>query len=155
MPIRVYECDRSEADALKRFLKYDPYDDPKVLPPSNMPKDVKELKKLPKEQQDRINAEESARQEKLKKLREDRLLNIIFWKQEYEVRDGAAIGLDREKIYLYLNAPEDFLSGAEEKLTKEFKSIKRATKDEADKVTNAISSEQDTAAAGFGSIFGG
>lgn len=155
MPIRVYECDRNEADALKSFLKYDPYDDSKILPASMMPKDEKEFKKLPKEQQDRLNAEEAIRQEKLKTLRADRLLNIIFWKQEYEIRDGAALGLNRDKIYLYLNAPEEFLTGAEEKLKKEFKSIKRATDDEQDKVAKAISSEKETAATGFGSIFGG
>ncbi|MDE1868740.1 MAG: hypothetical protein KGH60_02120 [Candidatus Micrarchaeota archaeon] len=155
MPIRVYECDRNEADALKKFLKYDPYDDPKVLPSSSMPKDEKEFKKLPKEEQDRLSAEEAARQEKLKKLREDRLMNIIFWKQEYEVKDGASVGLNRDKVYIYLNAPEDFLAGAEEKLKNEFKSIKRATEEEQEKVAKAISSEKETAATGFGSIFGG
>lgn len=153
MPIRVYECDRSEVESLKKVLKYDPYTDSSVIPPSAM--DDRDLKKLPKEEQERIAKEDSERREKLKKLQEDRLFNIIFVRQEYDLRDGGALGLDRNKSYLYLNAPDQFLDGAEERFNKEFKTVRRADKAAEDKMISFISSEKDTAAAGFGSIFGG
>ena len=34
MPARVYECNKSEVEELKKVLTYDPYLDPNLLPPN-------------------------------------------------------------------------------------------------------------------------
>lgn len=78
---------------------------------------------------------------------------IIFVRQEYSVRDGAGLGLKGD-FYLYLNAADEFLKGAEERFAKEFKTIKRATPEEEKKIIDVIRAEKDKAAEGFGSIFG-
>jgi hypothetical protein len=80
---------------------------------------------------------------------------FIFSRQEYSLRDGGAFGLKNDLSYLYLNANEDFLSGAEERFKKEFKTIKRASKEDEEKVIKIIKDEEEKANTGFGSIFGG
>ena len=125
MPAIVFECDASEAEALKKALEYDPYLDKSL--------------------------DESA----LKKLTTDKDANIIFARQEYELRDGGAFGLDSGKYYLYLKANDEFLKGAEEKLKKQFKTVKRAAPQEEGKVIKVIEEEENQVNAGVGSIFGG
>lgn len=152
VPIRVYECAREEVEALKKMLEYDPYTDPNVLPPSKY--SDKDLKAMAKEQREAAEKEESVRAEKLKALRADRLLNIIFWKQDCRLRDAQSVGISGEKSYLYVDAPEDFLNGADEKFAKSFKTIRRASREDEERVINTIKKEEETANAGFGSIFG-
>jgi hypothetical protein len=78
---------------------------------------------------------------------------IIFVRQEYSLRDGGSLGLKGD-FYLYLNATDEFLKGAEERFAKEFKTIKRAASEDEKKLIDVIKGEKDKAAEGFGSIFG-
>jgi hypothetical protein len=125
MAERVYVCDEAEYPALKKALEYDPYLD----------KGLDEAK--------------------LRELQDDKYANVIFARQEYSLRDGASLGLDKGKYYLYLKANDDFMNSADDRLTREFKSVKRATPEEESKVVGAINDEQSKANEGFGAIFGG
>lgn len=153
MPERVYECDKSEQEELKRILAYDPYLDTSLIPP-----EIKEEKIA----QDKLTPEQkTAIEERSKKVAEaNRFLSenpkgkYIFARQQCEIKDGAALGLNGSMCYLYINATEDFLNGAELRFKNEFKSVKRAAKDAEEKVINAIKEEQERANLGFGSIFG-
>lgn len=125
MPEHVYECDNEEYPALKKVLEYDPYLD-KTLD-----------------------------DDALKKLAGDKYANTIFARQEYSVRDGLSVSLDKNKYYLYLKANEDFLKLAEERFSKEFKTVKRSGKESEDKIIAIIHDEESRANQGFGAIFGG
>ncbi|HVC58445.1 MAG TPA: hypothetical protein VND15_03150 [Candidatus Acidoferrales bacterium] len=152
MPIRVYECDRAEVEQLKRALEYDPYTDSNLLPPSKY--NDKDVKSMSAEDKAAMAKDEAERAEKLAKIRADKLLNLIFWKQDCRMRDAASVDIDGDKVYLYISASEEFLNGADEKFAKEFKSLKRAQKADEDKVIAKIAHEEEIANAGFGSIFG-
>ncbi|MCL4379007.1 MAG: hypothetical protein M1160_01620 [Candidatus Marsarchaeota archaeon] len=125
MPAVVYECSVSESQELKKFLEYDPYLD------------------------------KSLDAEQLKKLNSDSDANIIFSRQEFMLRDGASLGLSKDKLYLYINASEDFLAGAEKKLKNKFKSIRRAPKEDEEKFIDVVEEEHSRGNAGIGAIFGG
>ncbi|MCL4389489.1 MAG: hypothetical protein M1528_01250 [Candidatus Marsarchaeota archaeon] len=125
MSISVYEVDASEADALKKFLEYDPYLD------------------------------KALNEEALKNLRSDKLANVIFARQEYSLRDGESIGMPPGKSYLYIKAGDEFLKLAEEKLLKNFKTVKKAPKTAEQKFIAIIDDEESRGNAGIGSIFGG
>ncbi len=125
MTERVYVCDEAEFPALKKELEYDPYLD-KALD-----------------------------DEKLRALKDDRLANVIFARQEYSLREGQSVGLDKGRYYLYLKANDDFIADADERLAHDFKSVKRAKPEEEAKVIGIINEEQSKANAGFGAIFGG
>ncbi|MDE1857244.1 MAG: hypothetical protein KGH98_04165 [Candidatus Micrarchaeota archaeon] len=152
MPARIYECGREEAQALKKALEYDPYLDPKVIPPSKY--DEKDLKKLTPEQRKEYDEEQARIKEALKKLNEDPYSSVIFTRQDYDLRDGTTMGMPG-KFYLYLNANEEFLALAEGKLAKDFKSVKRADPETEKKVIEFINEEESKANVGIGSIFGG
>ena len=153
MPARVYVCEKSEAEELKKALSYDPYLDPNLIPPSVTPKDMKESE-LTDEQRRLMAEREKTVAENLKKLSESLKGRIIFARQDYSLRDGASLGLNDGMVYLYLSAPDDFLDGAEERFRKEFKSVKRAGKEDEAKVIGIIKEEEEKANTGFGSIFG-
>lgn len=101
-------------------------------------------------------AEEKKRavDEAVKALREDKEANIIFARQEYQLKEGAMIGMDRDKCYLFLNATEDFQVPAEEKLKKSIKSIQRLDPETEKKVIESIEKERESAEQGIGMIFG-
>lgn len=120
----VYQCDSSESVALKKFLEYDPYLD------------------------------QSLNDEQLKKLRDDKEANIIFSRQEYSLRDGASLSLDPGKSYLYINANDDFLKGADAKLKRNFKTIRRAPEDAEKAFIYIVDEEHNMGNAGIGAIFG-
>jgi hypothetical protein len=151
MPARVYECDKSEAETLKKVLEYDPYLDPKLVPASKSDKD---LKMMSEEDQKKYKEEEEKSKEAIRKLHEDKYANVIFARQGYSLREGAALGLSSDKFYLYLDANEQFFGLAEERFKREFKTVKRAGQSEEKKVIETIKAEEDKAAVGFGSIFG-
>jgi hypothetical protein len=138
---RVYVIEKSEMSKLKEMLAYDPFMDPKVIPPvpANMtPEEAK------------------AREEKIaeaKKALPEGALTIIFGRQEYSLKEGASVGLKGDN-YLYINASDDFLKGAEGRFTREFKTVKRADPADEAKVIENLRAEKDKAAEGFGSIFG-
>ncbi len=152
IPARVYECDKSEAEELKKVLAYDPYLDTNLIPPSSS-KEKKESELTDEERRQMLERDKQI-EENLKRLRESLKGRIIFTRQEYSLRDGASVGLRDNIIYLYLNAPDEFLDGAEQRFKEEFKTIKRASKEEEDKVIGVIKEEEERANMGFGSIFG-
>lgn len=101
-----------------------------------------------------ITAKKAQMSESLRKLREDKEANIIFARQDYVVKDGLSLGLDREKAYLYLNAGDDFLSGAEAKLKKYMPGLSRADADIEKQIIDTIDKERSSADQGLGLIFG-
>jgi hypothetical protein len=152
LPARVYEVDKSELEELKRVLSYDPYLDTSLIPP-----DIKghvDKEKLTPEQIKEIEERDRKVAEAHKMLENSPKGKYIFARQEYQLKDGSSLGLKNEISYLYLNAPDDFLKGAEERFKNEFKTIKRASKEDEEKVIKEIKEEEEKANAGFGSIFG-
>lgn len=153
MAARVYECDASEAQKLKKLLAYDPYLDPNLIP--KLPDiDEKEKAKLPPEKQAEIAELEKKASEASKKLREDRMMNVIFARQESDLRDGRSIGVESDKSYVLIRATDEFLDLAEEKFKMEFKTVKRAPSEIEQNFIALKEEEENKANAGFGSIFG-
>ena len=148
----MYECNKSEVEDLQKALAYDPYLDPNLIPPSTEKGSGKPLDKMtPEEQKESANRANQVN-EALEKL--GLKAKIIFTRQDYSLREGAAFGAANDITLLYINASDDFLKGAEERFKTEFKTIKRAPKEVEDKVINTINEEQEKANSGLGSIFG-
>lgn len=122
---RVYVCKSDKLDALKRMLEYDPYLD------------------------------KSLNEEDLARIKKDEEANIIFARQDYLLKDGAALNLDRDKYYLYLSATDEFLEKAERKLKKEIDGIEEADKETEDRIISTIEEERKESEQGLGLIFGG
>ncbi len=138
---RVYVFEKAEAEPLKKVLSYDPFTDTNIIPPAPEKMTPEEMK-----------ARESKIEEAKKKLPEG-ALTIIFSRQEYSIKDGAGAGLKGD-LYLYLNASDDFLKGAEGRFSREFKTVKRADPSDEAKIIEAVKADKDKAAEGFGLIFG-
>ena len=69
----------------------------------------------------------------------------------YVIKDGSALDADKDKVYIYISAPEDKVKIADQKL----KEIAKIVEGEnADKIIKHIKDEQNNAATGFGNIFG-
>ena len=124
MPSRVYICDIADNNALIKLMSYDPYLD------------------------------KSLSDEKIAEIKNDPEANIIFARQDYNIKDGISIGLERDKSYLYLSASEEFLNQADKKLKNLIKSIKRADKETEQKVIEIVEGERSSSEEGLGSIFG-
>ncbi len=124
MPSRVYVCGINDIDKLKRLMEYDPYLD------------------------------KSLSEEQLSMLKKDPNANLIFARQDYKIKEGAMLGMDPGKCYLFLSANEEFLAKAEPKLLKSIEGIKRADSETESKVISSIESEISNSEAGIGSIFG-
>ncbi len=124
MPSRVYTCDAAETNALTKLMSYDPYLD------------------------------KSLSEEKIAEIKKDPEANIIFARQDYNIKDGVSIGLDRNKSYLYLSASDEFLEQADKKLKNTIKSIERADKETEEKVIKLVEGERSSSEEGLGSIFG-
>lgn len=153
MSAHVYECDGSELEALKRFLAYDPYLDPDVIPPQAPGSDKPEAKQSDGEKA--AIAERNLKVEAaMRRLKEDPYSDMIFTRQEYELFDGAAVGLQQGKSYLYLKANDDFLARADLALAAKFRTVRRAAPDAEQKVLAKVQEQEESANAGFGSIFG-
>jgi hypothetical protein len=74
-----------------------------------------------------------------------------FARMGYKVKDGAALEEDKEKLFIYVSASEDFLDKADGKL----KDVAKPAGEEVQKrVGEKIKAEEAQAEAGFGSIFG-
>ncbi len=124
MSQRVYICSAADSGALKKLLEYDPY-----------------LDKGLNEQQ-------------LLELKSNPDANVIFTRQDYLLKDGISMNLDREKYYLYINAQDDFLEQGEKKLKAQIKSIERASPELESKIISDIETERKESEQGIGSIFG-
>lgn len=151
---RVYVLDARDAEPLRKLLAYDPYLDVNLIP--KLPAEWDDKKYLSEHPEVAKEAEEKRRalDESVRKLREDKEANLIFARQDYQLKDGAMMGLDRDKCYLFLNAPEDFQVPAEAKLKKNVKSIERLDQETERKVIDAIEKERESAEQGLGMIFG-
>lgn len=58
-----------------------------------------------------------------------------------------------EKVFLYINADAEFFKFADEKF-KAIPSIKKASKEDEEKVKSRMKAEEESASSGFGNIFG-
>ncbi len=154
MAARVYVLDSAEAPALKKMLEYDPYLDQGAIP--SMPKEWSDAKYRSEhpELAQQIEEKEKEISGALDRLKNDKEANIIFARQDYQLRDGIGIGLERGKSYLYISADDSFLDGADAKMKKNFKSIERADAETEQKVIGIIEDERNRTDAGIGLIFG-
>ena len=154
IPARAYVLNSSDAAALKKILEYDPYLDPNLIP--KIPKewdDAEYMRKHPElEQQAAQKKKEAA--EAMDKLKNDKEMNLIFARQDYQLKDGISLGLDREKSYLYLSADEAFLEAGEAKLKKNISSLQRAPQDVEKQLIDDIEQERQKSDQGLGFIFG-
>lgn len=144
----------SDAAALKKLLEYDPYLDPNLAP--KMPREWDDQKYLAAHPEVAKEAEEKKKQaeEAINKLRNDKEANVIFARQDCQIKDGVSLGLDREKIYLYLSADDTFFAGAEAKLKKNFSSMERAPEETEKQIIDTLEKEKEKADEGLGFIFG-
>ena len=95
--------------------------------------------------------EVSKKAEITKMLEADPYAEDSFARSGYKIKEGAAVGEDKEKIYIYIKASEDFLKKADERL----KDVaKPAPEDVQKRVGSKIESEEERAEAGLGAIFG-
>ena len=73
-----------------------------------------------------------------------------FARVGYKMKDGASVGEDKAKTYIYISASEEFLKKADERL----KGLAAAAPDDVQKrIEKKITDEEDTVAAGV-SMFG-
>ncbi|MCL5430499.1 MAG: hypothetical protein M1504_03410 [Candidatus Marsarchaeota archaeon] len=154
MAARVYECEASEAQKLKKLLSYDPYLDTNLIPKTREVTE-KDLANMSEDEKKRIAEQDSAAKAALEKLRNDPLANAIFARQDCDLREGKSIGIEDSKSYLYIKATDEFLDLAEQRFKKEFKTIKRAPSEIEKKFIALKEDEENRANSGFGMIFGG
>ncbi|MDE1825057.1 MAG: hypothetical protein KGH61_02740 [Candidatus Micrarchaeota archaeon] len=124
MPARVYVAQISKQQELRKLVAYDPYLD------------------------------NALKEEDLSKIRDDEMANIIFARQDCVIKEGAALNLEREKVYLYISATDEFLEKADKKLKAQIEGIERADQEIEQKIIATINEEQSKAESGFGFIFG-
>ncbi len=117
-------CNSTENSALTKLMSYDPF-----------------LDKTLNEQQ-------------LAELKNNQDANVIFARQDYMIKDGISVGLNRDKYYLYLSASDEFLEKADKKLKASIKSIERADPETEKIVITIVESERESSEEGLGSIFG-
>ncbi len=120
----MYSCKAQDAQALKKLLEYDPYLD------------------------------KSLGEAQLASLKDDPKANVIFARQDYQLKDGISLGLDRDTYYLYLSAVEDFLENGEKKLKESISSIRRVEPELEKKIITALEGERKESEEGLGLIFG-
>lgn len=93
----------------------------------------------------------SKKAEVTKLLEADPLAEDSFARMGYKMKEGASIDEDKEKLYIYISASEEFLKKTDERL----KDIAPPASEEVQKrVGEKIQKEEQQAESGFGSIFG-
>ncbi len=100
---------------------------------------------------DRVYECESSKKAEMTKILEaDPYAEDSFARVGYKMKDGAAVGEEKEKLYVYVSASEEFLKKADEKL----KDLAKPCSDEvAARVKKKIEEEENSVAAGV-SMFG-
>lgn len=74
-----------------------------------------------------------------------------FARAGYRIRDGASLGEDKSKIYLFISSSENFIKKADEAL----KEVAAIVKNEAaERIIRKIKEEEEAAEQGLGSLFG-
>ena len=152
MSAHVYECSSQDVEALKKKLSYDPYLDTQLIPP--VPHSGKKAEELTEEERKEIEARDQLVEENMKKLHADKFGDLIFARQEFEIIDGATVGIEGGKHYLYLKANEEFLAKADEFFKERFDAVKRVEPAQEELVIKKIEERNASADAGFGAIFG-
>jgi hypothetical protein len=93
----------------------------------------------------------SKKKDLAKILEADPYAEDSFAKAGYKTKEGAIIGEDKAKLYVYISTDEAFLKKAEEKL----KGLVERSKGEVEaRVIALIEKEEESATSGFGDIFG-
>ncbi|MEW6036583.1 MAG: hypothetical protein AB1529_08285 [Candidatus Micrarchaeota archaeon] len=95
--------------------------------------------------------ENQKKAELTKLLEADPYADDSFARVGYKLKDGAALGEDNGKTYLYMKASDDFIKKADEKLKA---IVKIAPPDVEKRVAEKVVKEEEEAESGFGSIFG-
>ncbi len=98
--------------------------------------------------------DKSLGEDALMKLKDDKDANIIFARQDYRIKDGISINLERGKSYLYLSANEEFLEKGEEKLKKSIDGVERADQKTEATVIQIVEGERTESEQGLGFLFG-
>jgi len=100
---------------------------------------------------DRVYESEVSKKAELTKILEaDPYAEDAFARVGYKMKDGSAVGEDKEKVYIYVSAPEEFIKKADEKM----KDLAKPSSDEvAARVIKKIEEEENSVAAGV-SMFG-
>ncbi|HLC69259.1 MAG TPA: hypothetical protein VJH24_05445 [Candidatus Bilamarchaeaceae archaeon] len=89
--------------------------------------------------------------ELLKILEADPYAGDSFARIGYKLREGASLGEDKNKLYLYISADDSFIKKADEKL----KPLASALKPKDEKhILEKILAEEEAAESGLGNIFG-
>ena len=84
-------------------------------------------------------------------LEADPYASDSFARLGYKLREGSSLGEDKNKLYLYLSADDNFIKNADSKL----KDIALPVKGTDEKrIIEKIQKEEEEAKHGFGSIFG-
>jgi len=135
------------------MLEYDPYLDPNLIPKTPKEWDDSEYMKAHPEIAEQAAAKKKEIDGTMARLREDKEANLIFARQDYQLRDGIMLGLDREKTYLYLSATDEFVAGADVKLKKMLPTIQRADPETEKKIIDTIDEERQKSDQGLGFIF--
>ncbi|MFH2106470.1 MAG: hypothetical protein ABII22_04365 [Candidatus Micrarchaeota archaeon] len=91
------------------------------------------------------------KKEMLAILEADPYAEDSFARIGYKLKEGAAVGEDEKKLYIYLSASEDFIKKADAKL-KEM--AKPADCKVEQRVVEKIEKEEESAESGLGDIFG-
>ncbi len=95
---------------------------------------------------------ELTKQKDLKKILEaDPYAQDSFARIGYKLREGASLGEDKAKVYLYLSASDEFVKKADGLLKDVAKPI---AGDAASRIIGKIVAEEESAESGLGSIFG-
>jgi NAD+--asparagine ADP-ribosyltransferase len=155
MSARIYTCDSSKKSDLQKMMSYDPYLDASLIP--SIPKewdDPKYLKQHPEVEQEATTRKKQV-EEAITKLKNDEMANVIFARQDYKIKDGISLDLDRNKLYLYISASDEFLEKADKKLKASGLGIERVDSELEKKIITEIEEEQAKGESGFGYIFGG
>ena len=74
-----------------------------------------------------------------------------FSRKGYKLKEGKILGLDNEKIYLYIKADEKFFKTLNERLEN---IVKECDEETTNKIIEKIKEEEEQATSGFGDIFG-
>jgi len=84
-------------------------------------------------------------------LEADPYAHPSFSRNGYKVKDGSALGEEKDKVYVYLSCTEEVEKMAQEK----FKDVAEKCNPEVTaRVVKKIEDEENSAEAGFGAIFG-
>jgi hypothetical protein len=92
------------------------------------------------------------KKELTKILESDPYADDSFARIGYRIRDGVSLGGEKDKIYVYISASEDFVKKADARV----KDVAtQMTGEKAKHIIDKITKEEESAESGLGSIFGG